>query len=90
VNQHSKDNRQALKDGGLVIWRACPQSGNGYYVAMFNTGDSELSVDRSWKDLSLNEASYRIRDLWAKKRMNSANRLRIKLAPHASAIWKLQ
>jgi hypothetical protein len=90
VNQESKDNRQALKDGALIIWIARPQKGDGYYLAVFNTGDSELSIDRSWKDLSLKEDSYRIRDLWKKKSMNKANRLKIRLAPHASAIWKLQ
>lgn len=90
VNQHSKENHQTLKDGSLVIWTAQPQSGTGHYLAVFNTGDSELSVDRSWKDLILNKDSYRIRDLWKKKSMNQANRLRIRLAPHASVMWELQ
>jgi alpha-galactosidase len=90
VNQHSLDNHQALKDGALVIWMARPQNGDAYYLAIFNTDDSELGVDRSWKDLSLKEDSYLIRDLWGKKSRNKSNRLRIKLAPHASVLWKLQ
>jgi alpha-galactosidase len=53
VNQHSKDNRQALKDGELVIWTARSQNENDYYVAVFNTGDSEFSVDRAWKGWAL-------------------------------------
>ena len=89
VNQRSKENRQALKDGKLVVWTARPQSGNGYYVAVFNTGDSELSIDRSWKDLGVKEKAYRIRDLWKRKNENTANRLRVKLPPHASVMWKL-
>jgi hypothetical protein len=90
VNQHSKDNRQALKDGGLVIWTAQSESGKSYYIAAFNTGDSEISVDRSWKEIGIEEASFNVRDLWKKRDMNRANRLMIKLAPHASVLWKIQ
>jgi len=90
VNQHSKNNHQALKDNALIVWTAQPQSGNAAYVAVFNTSDSELSVDRSWKDLGIKDKSYRIRDLWERKDVNSSNRLMLKLAPHASIIWKLQ
>jgi hypothetical protein len=42
ANRHSQDNRQSLKDGKLVIWTARPQSGNGYYIAAFNTSESGL------------------------------------------------
>jgi alpha-galactosidase len=90
VNQRSKDNRQALKDGELIVWTARPPSGKGYYIAVFNTGDSEFSVDRSWKDLGVEENAYRIRDLWGKKNLNRASRLKAKLPPHASIMWKLQ
>jgi hypothetical protein len=79
-----------LKDGGLVIWTALPESGNGIYVSIFNTGDSDLKIDRSWKDLEPTEASDPIRDLRKKKSRNSSVQLETKLSPHASAIWKLQ
>jgi alpha-galactosidase len=90
VNRHSKDNRQALKAGEIVVWTALPQKGNGYYIAVFNTGDSKLSVDHSWKDLGIKENVYRIRDLWERKNVNKANRLKILLPPHASVMWKLK
>jgi len=89
VNQHSKDNRQALKDGGLVIWTARPQNGNGYYVAVFNTSDSELNVERSWKDLVNKKGDYRIRDLWERKDVSRSDRLTVTLPPHASVLWNL-
>lgn len=90
VDQHSKDNRQALKDGGLVIWTARAESGNGQYVAVFNTGGLELSVDRSWKELAVEEKVYSARDLWERKDLGKAVRLKAKLGPHASTLWKLQ
>jgi hypothetical protein len=90
VDQHSKDNRQALKDGNLVVWTARPETGTGYYVAVFNTGDSEFSVDRSWHDVGIEKESYRVRDLWEKKYVNGANRLKLELAPHASVMWSVQ
>lgn len=90
VDQHSKDNRQALKDGNLIIWTARPESGKGFYIAVFNTGGSELSIDRSWQDAGLEEKNYRVRDLWEKKNVGNASRLNVKLAPHASAMWSLR
>ncbi len=90
VDQHSKDNRQALRDGSLIIWTARPESGSSFYIAVFNTGDSELSVDRSWRYAGLEEKTYRIRDLWEKKNLPSANGIKIKLAPHAALLWSLQ
>jgi len=90
VDQNSKENQQALMDGDLVIWTARSESGNGFYVAVFNTGDSELSVDRSWREVGLEKETYHVRDLWQKKNVGGANRLTVKLAPHASIIWSLQ
>src|SRR6266567_1138260 len=69
VDQHSKDNRQALRDGNLVIWTARPEGRRGYYIGVFNTGESELSVDRSWKELGIEEKIYRVRDLWDRKNL---------------------
>jgi hypothetical protein len=89
VDQNSKDNRQALKDGGLIIWTARPQGASGYYVAVFNLRDSDLNVDRSWKELGVQEHAYTIRDLWERKDVNRANRLQVKLPPHASVMWKI-
>jgi hypothetical protein len=90
VDQHSKENRQALRDGNLVVWTARPENGSGYYLAVFNTGDTELNVDRSWHDVGLEQKAYRVRDLWEKKKLPSANRLKVKLAPHASVMWSLR
>jgi len=90
VDQHSKDNRQALTDGMLVVWTARPENGNGYYLAVFNTADSELDIDHSWKDLGIEEGVYGVRDLWEKKNLSRESRLKVKLAPHASVMWKLQ
>ena len=89
VNQHSKENRQALKDGGLIVWTARPESGDGYYIAAFNTGDSPQDVERSWRDLGMKQNAYRIRDLWERKNKNGAYQLKATLPPHASVMWKL-
>ncbi|HEU5403078.1 MAG TPA: glycoside hydrolase family 27 protein [Terriglobales bacterium] len=90
ADQHSKGNRQALRDGDLVVWTAQPEKGNAYYVGVFNIGDTELNVDRSWHDVGLEEKFYRIRDLWQKKNVGTAKRLKVKLAPHASVMWSVR
>ncbi len=73
-----------------MIWTARPEAGTGYYVAVFNTGESELKVDRAWKDTGLEERVYSTRDLWERKSLGKANRLKLTLAPHASALWKVE
>ncbi len=90
ADQHSSGNRQALKDGDLVVWTARPEDGNGYYIGVFNTGDSELTVDRAWKDLGLEQQAYSARDLWEHKDLGKATQLKIKLPAHASVMWKLK
>jgi alpha-galactosidase len=89
VDQHSRDNRQLLRAGSLVVWKATPESGSGSYLAVFNLGEKAADVSYSWKELGLPEGSHALRDLWARKNLGSAASLKTKLAAHAAMLYRV-
>jgi alpha-galactosidase len=90
VDQHSRDNRQLLRIGSLVVWKATPESGGGNYFAVFNLGDKAQEVSYSWKDLGLPEGSHAVRDLWERKDLGPAASLKTELAAHASRLYRVR
>jgi alpha-galactosidase len=89
VDQHSRENRQFLRSGSLVVWTAVPESGVGHYVAVFNLGDAAQGFHFAWKDLGLAESSHALRDLWARKDLGAADSLKGSLAPHAAMLYRV-
>jgi hypothetical protein len=96
VDQHSRNNRPVVTSDTTAVWLATRGDqqvdhppDQGYYVAVFNIGDSEQTIHYEWKDLGLKDASYKIRDLWERKNTGSARSLTVKLRPHASVLYQL-
>jgi alpha-galactosidase len=89
VDQHSRDNHAVVSTDKVAVWLAQPERELGYYVAVFNLGDSEQTVHYELRDLGIAQASYKIRDLWAHKNAGSAPSLTITLRPHASKLYLL-
>ncbi len=90
VNQHSRDNHRVVADEHAAVWTARPESGNGYYVAVFNIGDEEQTIQYDCKQLGLPEGSFAVRDLWDARDPGKARSLMVKLRPHASALYRVQ
>ena len=89
VDQHSSDNHPVVQTPTTVVWLAKAETGGGYYLAVFNIGDTDQTVSYPWKDLKLKEGSYKVRDLWQHKDLGSASSLSVPLKPHASVMYKL-
>lgn len=89
VDQHSRENRAVVTTENTALWLARPESGEDYYVAVFNIGDSEQTIHYEWKDLGLMEKRYKLRDLWGRKNLGKAQALTVNLAPHASALYRV-
>ena len=89
VDQHSTGNHVVEFAGGLVVWMANPASGEGQYLALFNTGETAREVHRDWKTLGLVGTKYKVRDLWRRKNLGKLASANVTLAPHASIIYKL-
>jgi alpha-galactosidase len=90
VDQHSRDNRQLLRSGSLVVWKATPEAGGGNYLAVFNLGDKAKQVSYSWKGLGLPEGSHAVRDLWERKDLGPAASLKTQLAAHATRLYRVR
>ncbi len=89
VDQHSTGNHAVLTTDKAAIWLARPESGDGYYLALFNLESVAQILQYSWKDIGMPEASYRLRDLWEHKDFAPADSLTVALAPHAAVLYRL-
>ena len=89
VDQHSTANHPVIHTADAIVWLARPDSGSGYYLAVFNTGDAAQTLQYAWKDLELSGAAYGVRDLWLRKDLGRAPSLKVTLSPHAAALYRL-
>jgi hypothetical protein len=93
VNQHSREGRAEITTKDTAVWVAWPdgqnKDGKGYYLGVFNIGDAERTVHYEWKELGLAEGKYKVRDLWERKELGKAESLTVKLAGHASVLWRV-
>ena len=96
VDQHSRDNRAVITTATESVWLArrgdlqpdrTPEQ--GYFLAVFNLGESERTLHYEWESLGLPKSNYRIRDLWKRKELGSAASLTVKLKPHASVLYQV-
>lgn len=90
VNQHSTANRPLIVTNSTVIWSARPDGGSGFYLAVFNRGDSPQLTDLAWNEVGLVAGkAYNVRDLWEHKDLGAQSSLKLNLRPHACALYRL-
>ena len=105
VDQRSRENRAVITTDTRAVWIARPEKarpenarpekagsdeGRGYYIAVFNIGESEQAIHYEWKDLGLEGRSYEVRDLWERRALPHATSLSVRLEPHASVLYRVE
>lgn len=90
VNQDSTDNQARLHTPTTWVWTARATSAPGDYVALFNVSDSPIDLHYSWHDLGIASGTHVVRDLWLHKELGTANAINLRLAPHASALYRVK
>jgi alpha-galactosidase len=90
IDQHSRNTKAAILTKDLAIYTAQPDSGSGYYVAVFNREDREQTIDLPWTEVGLPSKTYAVKDLWATSGPSRSPALKLTLSPHASAICRVQ
>jgi hypothetical protein len=76
-----------MNDGRQAVWLSKQPAGNGVYVALFNLSDSEESLRYPLQSLGLGKTLFAVRDLWAQRDLIRSDQLKVKLAPHTSALY---
>jgi alpha-galactosidase len=95
VNQHSTGNRGVINTEKVAVWLARPESGEGFYVAVFNLDSVSQKISFSWLDVVCGDCPgvapprYAVRDLWEHQHIGTTSSLNVTLAPHASVLYKL-
>lgn len=88
VLNHSYGARQLYRENQNIAWMSCDEEA-GYYLALFNIGETELTIETHLKDLGLS-GEYIIRDLWAKKDLlKTAKSFECYIPPHGCQFYKL-
>lgn len=90
VDQAGTNSHVALANEKVAVWIADSASKGSYYLAAFNRGESSAKLSYSWKELGLSGKEYALRDVWEHKDLGSAKELQVTLAPHESALYRLQ
>jgi len=89
VNQRGRAPRQVLERPGLRVWRSTAPGSADQYVAVFNLDSVPRRVDLAWSEIGLGAGSHQVRDLWARRPLGTADRLRVDLAAHASVLYRV-
>jgi hypothetical protein len=89
VDERGEGPRQVLERPGLRAWvSGLPRSAERY-VAVFNLDSVPRHVDLAWADVGVTAGDHPVRDLWARRDLGAAERLRLDLAPHAGALYRV-
>ncbi len=92
IDQTATASREVLHEGDLVVWTA-DLPGGEHALALFNLGDSEMSVSRGLESLGLKGARKggRMRDVWSGTEQRAPpSTLTRHLPAHGSALYLLK
>jgi len=88
VDQRGHGQHLASTDGDVVAWISKGDGGVDY-LAVFNLGDAPATVKTQFAKYGL-EGRYRVRDLWEKKDLPSADEVSATIPPHGSVLLALR
>ncbi|MYW62737.1 alpha-galactosidase [Streptomyces sp. SID8379] len=86
---HSDDNREVLREAGLVVWTARDSDGHSRYAAVFNLADEARPVTVPLGSLG-GRPDDRVRELWTRGDVPHDGRaLAAELPAHGAALYRL-
>ena len=90
VDQNSTDNQARLNTPRTWVWTARATSTKGDYVALFNMSDAPIDLHYTWHDLGIPSGRHVVHDLWQHQVCGKTQEIRVVLAPHASALYRVE
>jgi alpha-galactosidase len=88
VDQQSTGGQAVITTEKVVVWSARTAVGDNRYLATFNLQTKEQKIRYEWKDLGLSAARYKLRDLWDRKDIGTAESLSVTLPPHGCVLYR--
>jgi hypothetical protein len=89
VDQHSSGGKQVIAGDNAIVWSAHDGT-NGQYLAVFNLGEETRMLHWSWKRLGMNEATYKLRDLWLHTDLGAATNLNVSVKAHGAVLLRAE
>ena len=90
IDQTATKSFQVVHEGDFIAWQA-DLPGNKIALALFNTGDSPMTLKRTFSELNpaLASRTWHTRDVWAGKELGAQRGVSTNLPPHASLLLLL-
>ena len=89
VDRHSHSGRQVMNGSNKIVWTARGNAPGVAYVALFNTADTQQTLEYPLQSVGLASVSFQVRDLWKLQDIGTSDKVRAILQPHASALFKV-
>ncbi len=87
VNRDGSGARQVLNEAQKIVWIAHSGRTGIAYVGLFNVADGPQTIEYPLQPLG--GVTFSIRNLWEQKDMGTADRVKVTLRPHASALFRV-
>jgi hypothetical protein len=88
IQQTGHNQRQVSREGNVVVWTSAGP-GDTRYLALFNLGDSDKTVQQKYTFYNLPRESYSARELWTQTDLPRSSQVQVTLRPHACALFAL-
>jgi alpha-galactosidase len=93
VNRNSTNNRQIYQfETDFFVWTADIPDSQDKYVAFFNISDKNypIHIGVGWGQIGLQDSTYNVRDLWAKKDLGGfSERFSAPIPAHGAGLYKV-
>jgi hypothetical protein len=94
IDQTATRSGQVMHDGDIIAWTAdlpADSPDGSIALALFNTGESQVVLDSSFEAYNLEDATYRVKDVWTGKTTNKVKSVEsLTIEPHACVLWLLK
>ena len=94
IDQTATRSGQVMRSGDIIAWTAdlpTDSPEGSVALALFNVGETQVVVDSAFAAFSLDEPTYRVKDVWAGKVLGKLKSVpNLTLEPHASVLYLLK
>ena len=80
--------RRDIDGNEIILWFADAKDIRGYYIAVFNAGESEADVDIALAECGIDEPMER-KELWTGEKTGADDRIKAKIASHGTKAYHI-